>query len=171
MLSKKHRKQLEKVIERKKKKLQVFFLLCIKDKKIKCTIIEKYIFIILYATQRATLLEDLVKLQASSDELQQYTSLTSLQSKGLKRHFRELEIPISKLKRKRNEIKKSDTIDATFCANSIKGSKKKRLVILDHAKQNKTIFDSNIVGLEVSLKQLSVKNCQNCDRSNKIVFI
>lgn len=117
------------------------------------------------------MLEDLAKLQASSDELQQYTSLTSLQNKGLKRHFRELEMPISKLKHKQNEIEKSDTTDATFCANSIKGSKKKRLVILDHAKQNKIIFDSNMVGLEVSLKQSSVKNCQNCDKSNKIVFI
>ncbi|KMQ92402.1 xaa-pro aminopeptidase 1-like protein, partial [Lasius niger] len=117
----KKRKQLEKIIEQKKKKLQ-----------------------------RATLLEDLVKLQASSDELQQYISLTSLQNKGLKRHFRELEMPVLKLKCKKNEIEESDTIETTFCANSIKGSKKKRLAVLDHAKQDKTMFDPNMVGFESS---------------------
>lgn len=98
------------------------------------------------------MLEDLVKLQASSDELQQYISLTSLQNKGLKRHFRELEMPVLKLKCKKNEIEESDTIETTFCANSIKGSKKKRLAVLDHAKQDKTMFDPNMVGFEVSLK-------------------
>ncbi|XP_029679744.1 probable ATP-dependent RNA helicase kurz [Formica exsecta] len=121
LLSKKRRKQLEKVVEKKKKKLQ-----------------------------RATLLEDLAKYQASSHELQQYTSLTSLQNKGLKRHFRQLEMPVSKLKCMKHEIERSDTIETTFCANSIKGSKKKRFAILDHAKQDKTTFDPNMVGFESS---------------------
>lgn len=136
LLSKKRRKQLENIIERKKKKLQ-----------------------------RTTLLEDLAKLQASSDELQQYTSLTSLQNKGLKRHFRELEMPISKLKCKKNEIEKSDITEATFCANSIKGSKKKRLVTisLDHAKQNKTTFDSNMIGFESS----DSSNENDCNNKNE----
>lgn len=106
------------------------------------------------------MLEDLTKYQASSHELQQYTSLTSLQNKGLKRHLRQLEMPVSKLKRKKNEIEESDTIETTSCRNSIKGSKKKRLAILDHAKQDKTTFDPNIVGFEVSLNQLSDKNCK-----------
>lgn len=130
----------------------------------------KYIIFILYLymynMQRATLLEDLAKYQASSHELQQYTSLTSLQNKGLKRHFRQLEMPVSKLKRKKNEIeendtiKESDTVETTSCTNSIKGSKKKRLAILDHAKQDKTTFDPNMIGFEVSLKQSSDKNCK-----------
>lgn len=106
------------------------------------------------------MLEDLAKYQASSHELQQYTSLTSLQNKGLKRHFRQLEMPVSKLKCKKHEIERSDTIETTFCANSIKGSKKKRFAILDHAKQDKTTFDPNMVGFEVSLKQSSDKNCK-----------
>ncbi|XP_024872377.1 probable ATP-dependent RNA helicase kurz isoform X1 [Temnothorax curvispinosus] len=117
LLSKKRRKQLEKVVERKKKKLQ-----------------------------RATLLEDLAKVQASPTELQQYVSLTSLQNKGLKRHFRELEMPVEKLKRKANE-EESDLIKSV---NSIKMSKKKRLAILDGVKQDEAKLDPNIVGFESS---------------------
>lgn len=115
----KKRKQLEKIIEQTKKK-----------------------------QQRAALLEDLGKLQASSDELQQYISLTSIQNKGLKRHFRELEMPVSKLKK--NETEEGDTLETTPCTNSIKGSKKRRLAILDHAKQDKTSCDPNVVGFESS---------------------
>ncbi|TGZ42200.1 putative ATP-dependent RNA helicase kurz [Temnothorax longispinosus] len=117
LLSKKRRKQLEKVVERKKKKLQ-----------------------------RATLLEDLAKVQASPTELQQYVSLTSLQNKGLKRHFRELEMPVEKLKRKADE-EESDLIKSV---NSIKMSKKKRLAILDGVKQDEAKLDLNIVGFESS---------------------
>ncbi|KAL6420695.1 hypothetical protein ACFW04_013977 [Cataglyphis niger] len=140
LLSKKRRKQLEKVVEKKKKKLQ-----------------------------RATLLEDLAKYQASSHELQQYTSLTSLQNKGLKLHFRQLEMPVSKLKRKKNEIEESDAIEesntkkTTFRINSIKGSKKKRLAILDHGKQDKTAFDPNIVGFESS----DSNNESDCNENNE----
>ncbi|KAL0100806.1 hypothetical protein PUN28_019294 [Cardiocondyla obscurior] len=121
ILSKKRRKQLEKVIERKKKKLQ-----------------------------RATLLEDLAKVQASSTELQQYVSLTSVQNKGLKRHFRELETPnkFEKLKRKENIEEESDIINSSV--NSIKMSKKKRQAILDSVRQDQTKLDPNVVGFESS---------------------
>lgn len=87
----------------------------------------------------------------SSAELQQYVSLTSLQNKGLKRHFRELEIPVEKLKRKADNEEESDSIKTTV--NSIKMSKKKRLALLDSVKQDEAKLDPNIVGFEVSLKQ------------------
>lgn len=89
-------------------------------------------------------------MQVSQSELQQYVSLTSLQNKGLKRHFRELEASTSKLKYKANE-KESNATETTV--NSIKGSKKRRLAILDNEKQEKDTSNQNIVGFEVSLKQ------------------
>ncbi|XP_012532022.1 probable ATP-dependent RNA helicase kurz [Monomorium pharaonis] len=118
LLSKKRRKQLEKVVEQKKKKLQ-----------------------------RVTLLEDLAKVQASPTELQQYVSLTSLQNKGLKRYFRELEAPekLEKLKRKADD---EDSNQITV--NSIKTSKKKRFAVLSNIKQNEAKRDPNIVGFESS---------------------
>lgn len=106
---------------------------------------------IIFILQRATLLEDLAKVQASPGELQQYVSLTSLQNKGLKRHFRELEAPVKKLKRKADDKEESDSINTTV--NSIKMSKKKRLAILNRVKQDEAKLDPNVVGFEVSLKQ------------------
>ncbi|XP_014479502.1 PREDICTED: probable ATP-dependent RNA helicase kurz [Dinoponera quadriceps] len=114
-LSKKRRKQLEKVVERKKKKLQ-----------------------------SAQLLEELAKVQVPATELQQYMSFTSLQNKGLKRYFQEQEAPESKLKRKVLE----EESDTEVVVNSIKGSKKKRLAVLDNAKQ--TVSDPNVIGFEES---------------------
>lgn len=101
--------------------------------------------------QRATLLENLAKVQASPAELQQYVSLTSLQNKGLKRHFRELEASIEKLNHKADDEEESDSIKTNV--NSIKMSKKKRLAILDSVKQNEARLDPNVVGFEVSLRQ------------------
>lgn len=109
---------------------------------------------IIFILQRATLLENLAKVQASPGELQQYVSLTSLQNKGLKRHFRELEAPVKKLKRKADDEadeEESDSINTAI--NSIKMSKKKRLAILNRVKQDKAKLDPNVVGFEVSLKQ------------------
>ncbi|KYQ50329.1 putative ATP-dependent RNA helicase kurz [Trachymyrmex zeteki] len=104
LLSKKRRKQLEKVVERKKKKLQ-------------------------------------------------YVSLTSLQNKGLKRHFQELKTPVEKLKRKVDDGEGEDEgeSDSTkITINSIKISKKKRLAILNNIKQDEAKLDPNIVGFESS---------------------
>ncbi|KAJ8980390.1 hypothetical protein NQ317_009384 [Molorchus minor] len=72
ILSKKHRKKLEKIIERKKKK-----------------------------ENRASLLESLQKVQASNEELSQLTSIASIQTKGLKRFYQE-EINPQKVKPKRD---------------------------------------------------------------------
>lgn len=96
------------------------------------------------------MLEDLAKVQASPAELQQYVSLTSIQNKGLKRHFRELEIPVEKLKRKADDEEESDSTKTTI--NSIKMSKKKRLAILNNVKQDEATLDPNVVGFEVSFK-------------------
>lgn len=105
----------------------------------------------IFILQRTALLEDLAKVQASPTELQQYTSLTSLQNKGLKRHFRELETSVEKSKREADDEEKSDSTKTTI--NSIKMSKKKRLAILNNVKQDQAKFDPNVVGFEVSLKR------------------
>lgn len=100
------------------------------------------------------MLENLAKVQASATELQQYTSLTSLQNKGLKRYFRELDAPPQKLKRKTDEGEENDTAEVAI--NSIKGSKKKRLAVLN-GKQDNASFDPNVVGFEVSFKADMIK--------------
>lgn len=114
------------------------------------------------------MLEDLAKVQASPAELQQYVSLTSLQNKGLKRHFRELEAPTEKLKRKADNEEESESIKSTV--NSIKMSKRKRLVILDNIKQDETKLDPNVVGFEVSLKQQQMYGNYKVT-TNQVIFI
>lgn len=145
LLSKKRRKQLEKIVERKKKKLQVYYNIILHRRNVECLNP-----LIIFNLQRATLLEDLAKVQVSSAELQRYVSLTSLRNKGLKRHFRELEIPVDKLKCDANNKEENDSIETIV--NSIKMSKKKRLAILDSVKRDEAKLDPNIVGFEVSLK-------------------
>lgn len=95
------------------------------------------------------MLEELAKVQAPKTELDQYMSLTYLQNKGLKRHFRELEAPTSRVKYMVDEDE-NDTTETVV--NSIKGSKKKRLAILKNAKQDKATFGPNVLGFEVGLK-------------------
>ncbi|KAG7212083.1 hypothetical protein KM043_012436 [Ampulex compressa] len=122
LLSKKRRKQLEKVVERKQKKLR-----------------------------RATLLEELSKVQASQEELKQYMSLTALQTKGLKRHFRESEIPTTESKIDTDQVREDDIEDiAEPVVNAIKGAKKRRLAILQTEKKDNAVTDPNIVGLTES---------------------
>ncbi|XP_043797210.1 probable ATP-dependent RNA helicase kurz isoform X2 [Apis laboriosa] len=119
LLSKKRRKQLEKVIEKKKKKLQ-----------------------------RTELLKELVEVQASPEELKQYVSLTSVQTKGLKRHFREAELSVKEYKIDSNIKNKNDTIEMPI--NAIRASKKKRLAILEKEVIEKTISDLNVIGFDES---------------------
>ncbi|XP_031371307.1 probable ATP-dependent RNA helicase kurz isoform X2 [Apis dorsata] len=119
LLSKKRRKQLEKVIEKKKKKLQ-----------------------------RTELLKELVKVQASPEELKQYISLTSVQTKGLKRHFREAELSVKEYKIDSNIKNENDTIEMPI--NAIRASKKKRLAILEKEVIEKTISDLNVIGFDES---------------------
>lgn len=90
----------------------------------------------------------MAKAQATPTELQQYVSLRSVQNKGLKRYFREVEAFASG-KNKVNEGEGSDTIETV--ANSIKGSKKRRLAIVNNTRQDEDTSDQNVVGFEVSL--------------------
>ncbi|XP_078042452.1 putative ATP-dependent RNA helicase kurz [Augochlora pura] len=119
LLSKKRRKQLENVVEKKKKKLQ-----------------------------RATLLEELAKVQATPQELQQYVSLTSIQTKGLKRHFREVDLPTKEYNDKINDD--CTTEDKEIPINAIKGGKKMRLAILADGRKIDAVSDPNVVGFDES---------------------
>lgn len=96
ILSKKRRKILEKIVEKKKKKLN-----------------------------RADLLKSLADVQAPVDELKNYTSLSQIQTKGLKKYFKEtnLELKVSATKRKNS--------NCTVPSSTIAGSKKKRQKFLE----------------------------------------
>ncbi|XP_003705127.3 putative ATP-dependent RNA helicase kurz [Megachile rotundata] len=124
LLSKKRRKQLEKVVEKKKKKLN-----------------------------RATLLEELAKVQAPQEELKHYVSLTSIQTKGLKRHFREIDVPTKKFAVKTNDKDENDTTEVSI--NSIKGSRRKRLAILKNQREKEANSDPNVVGFSDSSSSTS----------------
>nr|XP_022903112.1 probable ATP-dependent RNA helicase kurz [Onthophagus taurus] len=107
ILSKKQRKRLEKIVERKEKK-----------------------------KQRTELLDELIKIQAKQEDLNQLVSLSTIQTKGIKKHFIESKRP-----------KSDNKIENNFKINSIKGSRKKLLNYED----NKPLYDKNnpnIVGLD-----------------------
>ncbi|XP_057318023.1 probable ATP-dependent RNA helicase kurz [Microplitis mediator] len=113
-LSNKRRKQLEKVIERKEKK-----------------------------QRRAGLLEDLARVQVPAEELQQYMSITTIQTKGLKRHFQELNAPQSFPKNKKYDVEEAESIP-----NAIKGNKRIRTALLRDELTHQSSSDPNIVGFE-----------------------
>lgn len=80
-------------------------------------------------------------MQATPEELLQLTSISSIQTKGLRKFFQEQEFD-SKLKLthplQEQEIK----------LNSIKGAKRKRLQLLNDEDNNKKNNDPNVVGFE-----------------------
>lgn len=126
ILSKKQRKNLEKIVDKKKKK-----------------------------ENRSTLLESLASVQIPTEELQQYTSLSAFQTKGLKKHFWEQQYGVV------NKRKLTDNIDEdSKTLSSIAGSnKKRRLAMLagyndqndsDEDDNAKKIKNPNIVGLDDS---------------------
>lgn len=92
--------------------------------------------------QRASLLESLQKFQASHEELSKLTSIASIQTKGLKRHFFEEANP-DKVKPKNN----NDISNGDIKLNSISGAKRRKL-IQDNINQKTT--DPNIVGFDSS---------------------
>lgn len=97
----------------------------------------------LHSLQRSSLLEELAKVQATPEELSQLTSLASIQTKGLKRHFLEQQYGV-KSKESASKVHSKE-----IKLNSIKGAKRKRLELLnandnDNAKSN----DPNVVGFE-----------------------
>lgn len=130
LLSKKRRKQLEKVVEKKKKKLR-----------------------------RTELLEELGKVQASQEELKQYISLTSVQTKGLKRHFREMELPVKEYMIKSNN--EDDDNMSEVPVNAIKGSKKRRMAILKKQKLQDAVSDPNIIGFDEPSNSESESNSED----------
>lgn len=91
------------------------------------------------------MLEDLAKVQASETELQQYVPLTSVQTKGLKKHFRELNQP-EYVPKPEPENYSDDDVKV----NAIKGSKKKRLELLGDSNSDKKNSDPNVIDLNVS---------------------
>lgn len=116
ILSKKQRKRLEKIVEQKKKK-----------------------------ENRANLLEALSKVQASPEVLNQLTSITKIQTEGLKRHLSE-----SETSNKKNPEQQNVENGAVF--NSISGSAKRRRLLAnaEEEKSNKYHNDPNVVGFEDS---------------------
>lgn len=74
--------------------------------------------------------------------------MTSVQTKGLKRHFREAELSVKEYKIDSNIKNENDTIEMPI--NAIRASKKKRLAILEKEVIEKTISDLNVIGFDVS---------------------
>lgn len=73
--------------------------------------------------------------------------MTSVQTKGLKRHFREMELPV------KEHIIKSNNEDEDMLevpVNAIKGSKKRRMAILKEQKVQDAVSDPNVIGFDVS---------------------
>ncbi|XP_049942398.1 probable ATP-dependent RNA helicase kurz [Schistocerca serialis cubense] len=116
ILSKKQRKRLEKIVEQKKKK-----------------------------ENRANLLEALSKVQASPEVLNQLTSITKIQTEGLKRHLSESGSSTKKNTERLN-------VENGTVLNSISGSaKRRRLLASAEEEKSKTCSNNpNVVGLEGS---------------------
>lgn len=135
LLSRKRRKQLEKVVEKKKKKLR-----------------------------RTELLQELEKVQVPKEELKQYVSLTSVQTKGLKRQFREDKLPTKEYKVNLDNQNEDDALEVSI--NAIKGSKKRRLAILEEQKAKDAVSDPNVIGFDKLSDSESESNPEN-DKDEK----
>ena len=101
--------------------------------------------------QRSSLIEALKSVQIDSSELKQLTSLTSVQTKGLKRHFHELKFGIPHTK----TLSANTVEDGVFVKNTYSGVKRKRLDETDDDESDeedkiKKEKDYNVVTLEES---------------------
>lgn len=90
-------------------------------------------------------------VQISNSELKQLTSLTSIQTKGLKRHFHEQKFGIPHTK----SLSASVVEDGVFVRNSFAGVKRKRLdesdeEITEDDEESKKTRDYNVVTLDAS---------------------
>lgn len=95
-------------------------------------------------------MEELAKVQAPQEELKQYISLTSLQTKGLKRHFRDEKFGVKSIERS-DIVEKEQSDDGEVSINAIKGAKRKRMSLINQGESKKsTSDDPNCVGLNVS---------------------
>ncbi|CAK1541697.1 unnamed protein product [Leptosia nina] len=115
-LSKAQRKRLEKILDKKKKK-----------------------------ENRASLLASLSEVQASKDEVSQLTTISTIQTLGL-RKLTELDLETSNYKKQNNELSETKKY------SSIAGAKKRlRLLRLENCENvKKRKYDPNTVGLEES---------------------
>ncbi|XP_060532993.1 probable ATP-dependent RNA helicase kurz isoform X2 [Cylas formicarius] len=113
ILSSKHRKRLEKIVDKKKKK-----------------------------ENRASLLESLQKVQASSEELSQLTSIVSVQTKGLKRQFRE--------EREPGKFVAREIVPEVKKLNSLSGAYRKKLLrnFGETEPKKLRLNDPNVLGFE-----------------------
>jgi hypothetical protein len=81
--------------------------------------------------------------------LSQLTSIASIQTKGLKKHFLEQEKVDNKSKRKQ----RYDENEEVQSINSIAGSRKRKRLLMMGTEVNKTseVKDPNVVGFEVRI--------------------
>lgn len=92
-------------------------------------------------------MEDLAKVQATTAELKQYVSITAIQTKGLKRHLREANAPVPT---ERIEQHYDDEEITEEVVNAVKGSKRKRLSLIDKQSVKQIASAPNIIGFDVS---------------------
>lgn len=98
--------------------------------------------------QRATLLEALSKVQLQPEHLSQLTSIASIQTKGLKKHFLEQENGEKIRQKYRGDENEREMQNI----NSVAGSRKRKWLLMMMDKDaNKTSEekDPNVVGFEV----------------------
>lgn len=88
----------------------------------------------------------MAKVQAPPEELKQYTSIVTIQTKGLKRHIQEANATEAKFKGKKHI---DDEEASEVVVNAIKGSKKTRLDILYDEITEKKFSDPNTIGFNV----------------------
>ncbi|KAF7991807.1 hypothetical protein HCN44_010608 [Aphidius gifuensis] len=144
LLSKKRRKVLEKVLEKKKKKFN-----------------------------RVGLLENLQKVQIPAEELKNYVSLTTIQTKGLKRHLRDEERAESKVENfvdNNGDDDDDDDDDEESAIDAIKGNKRARLSLLNDksAIKKAALSDPNIVGFEESSDDDSLSSDNDDDNDDEV---
>ncbi|KAL1124556.1 hypothetical protein AAG570_001180 [Ranatra chinensis] len=125
ILSKKQRKRLEKIVEKKKKK-----------------------------EKRASLLEMLAQVQVPASELERMTSISTVQTRGLKRFLRE-DTDGVKLEEGREG---GGVAEKSACRRDAVGGSKKRRMLLAQSHDRPNLAnnsDPNIVGFESSSEDLS----------------
>jgi hypothetical protein len=101
-----------------------------------------------FNSQRATLLDALSKVQLQPEHLGQLTSIASIQTKGLKKHFLEQEKGDDKI---RKNCRGDENEGEMQIINSIAGSRKRKRLLMMDMDVNKTSGekDPNVVGFEV----------------------
>ena len=87
----------------------------------------------------------MAKVTVSQEELKKYVSLSTVQTKGLKRYLRESEEAAANIVATKNKSQEDDIV-----INTLKGAKRRRLALAQQTKEEKVSNDPNVLGLEVS---------------------